>query len=69
MKDVNSFFFFQSKRSKVTGEWRKLLNEEFHNLSSSPIIRVIKSSLMSSVGHVTCIGELINAYNILKHLK
>jgi hypothetical protein len=34
---------FGPKRDEVTGEWRKLHNEEFQNLYSSPsIIRVIK---------------------------
>jgi hypothetical protein len=32
------------KRDEVTGEWRKLHNEELHNLYSSPdIIRQVKS--------------------------
>jgi hypothetical protein len=34
---------FEPKRDKVTGEWRKLHNEEFHDLYSSPTIeRVLK---------------------------
>jgi hypothetical protein len=38
---------FSSKRDEVTGEWRKLHNEELHNLYSSPdIIRQIKSRRM-----------------------
>jgi hypothetical protein len=38
---------FGSKRDEVTGEWRKLVNEELHDLYSSPnIVRVIKSSRM-----------------------
>jgi hypothetical protein len=35
---------FGPKRDEVTGEWRKLHNEELHDLYSSPnILRVIKS--------------------------
>jgi hypothetical protein len=38
---------FGPKRDEVTGGWRKLHNEEFHNLYSSPsIIRMIKSRMM-----------------------
>jgi hypothetical protein len=38
---------FGPKRDRVTGEWRKLHNEELHNLYSSPsIIRIIKSRRM-----------------------
>jgi hypothetical protein len=38
---------FGPKRDEVTGEWRKLHNEEFHDLYSSPrIIRIMKSRRM-----------------------
>jgi hypothetical protein len=38
---------FGPKRDEVTGDWRKLHNEELHNLYSSPnIVRVIKSRRM-----------------------
>jgi hypothetical protein len=38
---------FGHKRDEVTGDWRKLHNEELHNLYSSPnIIRMIKSRRM-----------------------
>jgi hypothetical protein len=38
---------FGSKRDEVVGEWRKLHNEELHDLYSSPtVVRVIKSRLM-----------------------
>jgi hypothetical protein len=49
---------FEPKRDEVTGEWRKLHNEELHILYSSPsIIKQIKSRRMRWVGHVACIGE------------
>jgi hypothetical protein len=41
------------KRDEVTGGWRKLHNEELHNVYSSPsIIRMIKSRKMCWAGHV-----------------
>jgi hypothetical protein len=44
---------FGPKRDHVTGDWRKLHNEELHNLYSSPnIIRMIKSRRMRWEGHV-----------------
>jgi homospermidine synthase len=43
--------------NEVTGGWKKLLNEEIHNLYSSPsIIRMIKSRRMSWAEHVARIG-------------
>jgi hypothetical protein len=48
---------FGPKRDEVTGGWRKLHNEELHNLYSSPsIIRMIKSRRMRWAGHVARIG-------------
>jgi hypothetical protein len=45
---------FGSKRDEVTGEWRKLHNEELINLYSSPnIVRLIKSRRMRWAVHVT----------------
>jgi hypothetical protein len=44
---------FGPKRDEVTGEWRKLHNEELHDLYSSPSInRIIKSRRMRWAGHV-----------------
>jgi hypothetical protein len=49
---------FAPKRNEVTGEWRKLHNEELHILySSSNIIRQIKSRRMRWVGHVAHMRE------------
>jgi hypothetical protein len=44
---------FGPKRDEMTGEWRKLHNEELRDLYSSPsIIRIIKSRSMKWAGHV-----------------
>jgi hypothetical protein len=44
---------FGLRRDEVTGEWRKLHNEELHDLYYSPsIIRMIKSRRMRWAGHV-----------------
>jgi hypothetical protein len=57
---------FGPKRNDVTGDWRKLHNEELHNLYSWPnIIRMTKSRRMRWAGHVLRIGEKRNAYRIL----
>jgi len=57
---------FGSKKDKVTGEWRKLHNEELNNLYSSPnIIRVIKSGSMRWEGLVDRMGESRSLYRIL----
>jgi hypothetical protein len=57
---------FGPKRDEVTGDWRKLHNEDLHNLCSSPnIIIMIKSRSMRWVGHVARMGETRNAYRIL----
>jgi hypothetical protein len=57
---------FGPKRNEVTGDWRKLHNEELHNLYSSPsIMRMIKSRRLNVVAHVARVGERRNAYRIL----
>jgi hypothetical protein len=53
---------FGPKRDKVTGEWRRLLSEELHDLYSSPnIIRVIKSRRMRWPVHVARTGVRVGA--------
>jgi hypothetical protein len=57
---------FGPKRDQVTGEWRKLHNEELHNMYSSPdIIRKVKSTRMRWAGHVARIGEERKVYRVL----
>jgi hypothetical protein len=57
---------FGPKRDEVTGELRKLHNEELRDLYSSPsIIRIIKSRRMRWAGHVARMGEKRNAYWLL----
>jgi hypothetical protein len=49
---------FGPKRDEVTGEWRKLHNEELRDLYSLPnILRVVKSRRMRWAGHVACMGK------------
>jgi hypothetical protein len=53
---------FGPKRDKVIGDWRKLHNEELHNLyCSTSIIRIIKSRRMRWAGHVARMEEKGNA--------
>jgi hypothetical protein len=49
---------FGLKINVVTGKWRKLHNEELHDLYSSPsIIRIIKARRMRWAGHVARMGR------------
>jgi hypothetical protein len=57
---------FGPKTDEVAGEWRKLLNEELHDMYSSPnIVRVTKSRIMRWVGHVARKGEGRGVYRVL----
>ena len=57
---------FGPRRDEVTGEWRRLYNEELNDLYSSPnIVRVIKSRGMRWAGHVTRMGEERGVYRFL----
>jgi hypothetical protein len=53
---------FGPKRDEVTGEWRKLHNEELHDLySSRNIIRIIKLRRMRLAGNVAQMRKKRNA--------
>ena len=57
---------FGPRRDEVTGEWRKLNNEELSDLYSLPnIARVVKSRRMRWAGHVARMGEGIGVYRVL----
>jgi hypothetical protein len=50
----------------MTGGWRKLHNEELHNLYSSPsIVRMIKSRKIRWTGQIARSSEKMNAFNVL----
>jgi hypothetical protein len=49
---------FGTKRKKVAGGWRRLHDEELHNLYAAPnIIMVIESRRMQWMGHVASMGD------------
>jgi hypothetical protein len=57
---------FGPKRDEVTGEWRKLTNEELNDLYSLPnIVRVVKSRRMRWAGHVARMGEARGGHRVL----
>jgi hypothetical protein len=57
---------FEPKSEEVAGGWRRLHNEELHNLYASPnFIRVIKSKRLIWAVHVARMEEMINAYTLL----
>jgi len=57
---------FGPRRDEVTGEWRRLHNEELNYLYSSPnIVRVIKSRRMRWARHVARMGEESGVYRVL----
>jgi hypothetical protein len=54
------------KRDEVTGEWRKLHNEELNDLYSLPnIVRVLKSRRMRWAGHVAHMEEVRGMHRVL----
>jgi hypothetical protein len=57
---------FGPKRDEVTGEWRKLHNEELNDLYSLPnIVWVVKLRRMRWAGHVAHMGEDRGVYRVL----
>jgi hypothetical protein len=51
-------YIFGPKKDQVVGGWRKMHNEELHNLCSSPSeIRMMKSRKMREAGHVARVGR------------
>jgi hypothetical protein len=57
---------FGPKRNEMAGGWKKLHNEELHDLYSLPSITgIIKSSGTRWMGHVVRMGEKMNVYRLL----
>ena len=57
---------FGPRKDEVTGEWRRLHNEELNDLYSSPnIVRVINSRRLRLAGHVARMGEERGVYRVL----
>ena len=57
---------FGPRRDEVTGEWRRLRNEELNDLYCSPnIVRVIKWRRMRWARYVACMGEKRGVYTVL----
>ena len=60
------FRIFGARRDEVTGEWRRMHNEELNDLYSSPnIVRVVKSRRMRWAGHAARMGEERGVYRVL----
>ena len=57
---------FGPMRDEVTGEWRKLRNEQLSYMYSLPnIVRVVKSRRMRWTGHVVSMGEGRGVHRVL----
>ena len=57
---------FGPRKDEITGEWRRLHNEELNDLYSLPnTVRVIKSRRMRWAGHVVLMGEERGVYRVL----
>ena len=57
---------FGPRKDEVTGDWRRLHNEEINDwYSSRNIVQVIKSRRMRWAGHVARMGEVRGVYRVL----
>jgi hypothetical protein len=57
---------FEPKKEETRGGWRKLLNEEQHDLCNiCSTIKVMKTRKMRWAGYIACTGEKKNAYKVL----
>ena len=54
-----------SKRDEITGEWRRIHNGEFYDMTSPNIVRVIKSRNVRWAGHVARVGKRRDVYRVL----
>ena len=59
-------YILEPRRDEVTGEWRRVHNEELNDLYCSPItVRVIKWRRMRLAGHVVRMCEEMRVYRVL----
>ena len=64
------YYYYYSRRDEVTGEWRRLHNEELNDLYSAPnTVLVIKSRRMRWAGHVARMGEERGVYRNLVRMR
>jgi hypothetical protein len=56
---------FGLKRDEITGDWRRLHNEELYDLYSSPNISRMIQITIRWMGHVTRVGDRRGAYRVL----
>jgi hypothetical protein len=64
---LNCIFFniLNYEGDEITGEWKKIHNEELSDLYSPSIFHVIKSGRMRWARHVACTGKCRGVYRVL----